>query len=164
VFTLFESLSVLGPWAGAPEWLSMRVFVCGAVAVGLAAVSLLLKGMQKVITLLIAGTLVLGAVWLLEDAWAGRDRILPPELATELDSLARQGLKSAEAQAAWQRLKSEWAAWTGDARSRLAAGGDGARKAVALSVENKAAELRRLGKKSAADELMRFRAKLAPSE
>jgi hypothetical protein len=53
------------------------VLACVAAAVGLAILSLLLKGMQKVITLLIAFAVVLGGVWFVQDAWLGREQILP---------------------------------------------------------------------------------------
>ena len=155
---------MLPAWPGAPEWLSTRVLACAIAAVGLAVLSLLLKGVQKVVALLIAAAVVLGGVWFVQDTWTGREEVLPPELAAELNGLAAQTLDSREAKAAWTGLQAEWARWKGDSRARLASGGDGARAAIARRLEIKAAEFRRQGKKTAADELARFRAEVAPTE
>jgi hypothetical protein len=59
-------------------------------------------------------------------------------------------------------LQSEWGRWTGEAKTRLAAGGDEARATIAKRLDVKAAELRKQGKKAAAEELARMREKVAP--
>ena len=157
-------LSAVPFWADAPEWLSTRVIACVVAAVGLAVLSLLLKGVQKVITLLIAAAIVLGGFWLMQDAWKERAQLLPPELAKELDSLADKALENKEAVAAWEALQKEWAHWSGEAKARLAAGGDPARETIAKRIDAKAAELRRQGKKAAAEELSRLRQKVTPPD
>lgn len=162
LFALFHLAAVPG-WPGAPEWLTTRVAACAVVVVALAVLSLLLKGLQKVITLLIAATIVLGAVWLAQDAFGTRASILPAELEAELDGLAARALENPDAEAAWESAQKEWSRWTGEARAKLSAGGDEARAAVARQVEAKAAELRKQNKKAAADELLRLRNKVMPS-
>jgi hypothetical protein len=164
VFTFLVSAALLQAWPGAPEWLSTRVLACAIVAIGLAVLSLLLKGVQKVIALLIAAAVVLGGFWFVQDAWTAREEILPPELAAELNGLAAQALQNRDAKAAWASMQSEWIRWTGDSRARLVSGGDPARAAIARRLETKAAELRRQGKKAAAEELARLGAKVAPTE
>ena len=163
MFTFLENATWLPAWTGAPDWLSTRVFACGIAAIGLAVLALALKGMQKVITLLMAAALILGAVWFVQDKWKDRQDVLPPDLAVELNALAERTLKSAESRAAWEDLQSGWLRLHGNARARLAGGGDPARAAVAKGLDAKAAELRRNGKKAASEELTRLRTKVAPS-
>jgi hypothetical protein len=164
VISLFHSATTLPAWAGAPEWLSTRVLICAIVAVALAFLGLVLKGMQKIITLLVAAVLILGIAWFVQDTWTGQRGVVPPELSAELNGLAQQALKNPEAKAAWARIQSEWTRLSGDSRARLTVGGDRARMAIAKDLDAKAAELRRNGKKSAADELMRLRSKLVPTD
>ena len=151
-------------WRGAPEWLSTRVLACGVAAIGLAILALLLKGVQKVITLLIALLVVLGGVWFIQDAWVVRAEILPPELAAELNATAEHALENPDAKAAWKAVQAEWARAEGEARKRLTAGGDDARAAIGRRLQTKAAELRRQGKKAAAEEVARLAQKVAPRE
>ena len=162
MFTFLVSAALLPAWPGAPEWLSTRVLACIVAAVGLAILSLVLKGVQKVITLLIALAVVLGGVWFVQDAWMGGDAILPPELAAELDGIANRALANPDAKAAWESLQAEWERLSKEAKARLAAGGDEARASVAKRLDGKAAELRKQGKKAAAEELARMREKVSP--
>ena len=162
VFTFLFIAASLPAWPGAPEWLSTRVLACIVAAVGLAILSLVLKGVQKVITLLIALAVVLGGVWFVQDTWLGREAILPPELAAELDGIADRVLANPEAKAAWGSVQAEWDRLSKEAKARLAAGGDEARESVAKRLDAKAAELRKQGKKAAAEELARMREKVSP--
>jgi hypothetical protein len=164
VFDLLFSAAFHPAWPGAPDWLSTRVLVCGIGAIGLAILALVLKGVQKAITLTIALLVVLGGVWFVQDAWAVRAEILPPELAAELNGAAGRALENPDAKAVWKSLQAEWSRWDKQARNRLAAGGDDARAAIRRRLETKAAELRRQGKKAAAEEVTRFGEKVAPRE
>jgi hypothetical protein len=157
-------MALLPAWPGAPDWLSTRVLACGVAAVALAILSLILKGVQKVITLLIALLVVLRGIWFIQDAWMVREEILPPELAAELNGVAARALETPDARAAWRNIQGEWTHWTGEAKARLAAGGDDARASIARRLDAKASELRRQGRKSAADELARMREKVTPTE
>jgi hypothetical protein len=163
VFTFLISAATHPVWPGAPEWLSTRVLACAAAAVGLAILSLLLKGMQKVITLLMAFAIVLGGVWLVQDAWLAKEQILPPELAAELNGIADRALANPDARAAWVSVQAEWDRLSKEAKARLSAGGDDARATVAKRIDAKATELRKQGKKAAAEELNRMREKVAPA-
>jgi hypothetical protein len=158
-------LSALLPrWAGTPEWLSNRVILCGAVALALLVLSLLLKGLQKVLFLLIIAVACLGLYWLAQDTWHRKNDVLPPQLALEFDGLARRVLVDRDAQAAWKSVQAEWSQLTGEAKLRLQAGGDEARAAVARRLDAKAAELRHQSKKAAAAEVAALRSKVEPNE
>lgn len=130
--------------------------------VGLAVLAVILKGLQKVITLLIAIGIVLGGYWLAQDAWTGQPETLPSELGLELDALAARVLENKDAQAAWDAAQKEWEHWTGEAKARLAAGGEAARETIAKRLDSKVTELRKQGKKTAAEELARMRQKVDP--
>jgi hypothetical protein len=162
VSAIFVCLALLSGLPGAPEWLSTRVFACGVAAVGLLILALVMRGLQKVITLLVIGLIALGGYWLVQDQKSPGAKVMPAELAAELERMAARSLESPEAKAAWETVRKEWERLTGEARARLAAGGDPARSAVARRIEAKAVELRRQGKKAAADELVRLRGKVAP--
>ena len=162
MFTFLVSAASFPAWPGAPEWLSTRVLACIVAAVGLAILSLVLKGVQKVITLLIALAVVLGGVWFVQDAWLGRDAILPPDLSAELDGIAERALANPDARAAWESVQAEWDHLSKEAKARLAAGGDEARASVGKRLETKASELRKQGKRAAAEELTRMRGKVSP--
>lgn len=157
-------LSAVPYWPDAPDWLTTRVLICGLAAVGLFVLSLLLKGLQKVITLLIAVAIVLGGYWLAQDTWMTREDSLPPYLAQELETLATSALENPDAKAAWSALQKDWEHWTGEAKARLASGGEAAREAIAKRIDTKITELRKQGKKAAAEELSRLRHQVTPHE
>ena len=154
----------LSGFAGTPEWLSNRVLICAIIAACLLVLLFLLKGLQKMIAILLAFVVVLGGYWLVQDAWLRKPGVLPPELETELNGLAAQYLHHPEALEAWHSVQEEWESLPSRARVRLSSGGDGARAAVAKRLDEKAAELRRQGQKTAADQLVMFRRKVSPSE
>ena len=156
------SFALLSGLPEAPEWLSTRVFACGVAVVGLLILALVMRGLQKVISVLVAGLIALGTYWLVQDQGSPRAKVIPPELAAELERMAEGELKNPDARAAWEAMVREWGRLNGDARARLAAGGDQARTVVARRIETKAGELRRQGKKTAAEELVRLREKVAP--
>jgi hypothetical protein len=148
--------------AWVPEWVSQKVILCGAAALGLLVLSLLLRGVQKIITLLIAAALLAGGGWFIQDAWPRYRGVLPAELSEELENLANRALQSPQAKAAWAGIQREWSQLKDEPRAKLATGGEGARKAVAARLDAKIAELRREGNKPAADELARLRDKVQP--
>jgi hypothetical protein len=162
VSATFVCFALLSGLPGAPEWLSTRVFACGIAAVGLLILALIMRGLQKVITFLVVGLIALGGYWFVQDQRPPGAKVMPAELAAELERMATRGLEHPDAKAAWETVRKEWERLTGDARARLAAGGDPARSAVARRIDAKAVELRRQGKKAAADELARLREKVAP--
>jgi hypothetical protein len=162
VSATFVCFALLSGLPGAPEWLSTRVIACGVAAAGLLILALVMRGLQKVITFLVIGLIALGVYWFVQDQRSPRVQVMPTELAAELERMAAMGLENPDARAAWETVRREWERLTGDARARLAGGGDSARSAVARRIEAKAVELRRQGKKAAADELVRLREKVAP--
>ncbi len=157
-----DCLAALSGLSWVPGWVSQKVILCGAAAVGLLVLSLLLRGAQKVITLLIAAALVAGGGWLVQDAWPRYRGVLPPELSAELENLASRALQAPQSKAAWASIQREWSQLQAEPRAKLAAGGEGARKAVAARLDAKIADLRREGNKPAADELTHLRDKLQP--
>jgi hypothetical protein len=154
----------LSGFAGTPEWLSNRVLVCAIIAAGLLVLLLLLKGLQKIIAVLLAFVVVLGGYWMVEDAWLNKPGVLPPELQTELNGLAAQFLHHPGALDAWRSVQKELETLPNRARARLSSGGDEARAAIAKRLDEKAGELRRQGQKTASDQLALFRRKVSPAE
>ncbi len=157
-----DYLAALSGLSWVPEWVSQKVVLCGVAAIGLLVLSLLLRGAQKVITLLISAALVVGGGLLIQDAWPRYRGVLPPELSAELESLANRALQAPQSKAAWASIQREWSQLKEEPRAKLTAGGDAARKAVAARLDAKIAELRREGNKPAADELTHLRDKLQP--
>ena len=125
------------------------MLACGAAAVALFILSLLLRGLLKVISLVLVLALIAGAFWFLRDTWKHRAELLPREWA----ALAEHTLDSPKAQAAWQSVQSELAHLSASARERLAAGTDGARRNVQAKLESKARELRKEGSSAEADQI-----------
>ena len=151
-------------FAGAPDWLSREVLICGGAAIGLLVISLLLRGLQKLVSIALAIALVLGAVWFIRDAWKNKEKFLSPTVAAELDSLADKTLHSPQAQAAWASVKNQFSRLTSSSTERAGTASTDSqrREAVASELTTRAATLRREGNKAAADELLRFRDKLRP--
>jgi hypothetical protein len=154
VIPLFADVTALFP--GAPEWVSSKALLCGAAAIGLFVLSLLLRGLQKVVLLCLALALIAGAFWFLQDAWRNKDKFLPPSVAAQLDALADKTLRSPQALAAWDSAKAQFAELTG---SKSAPQGSRER-VIAENLTTRATELRRQGHKTAAEELLRFRDQL----
>ena len=148
-------------WLEGISWASPRVVLCGAVGVVLLVLALLLRGLQKVIMIAAVLSLLLGGYWWFHERWGAPD-VVPRELQAELDRVADRSLKDAEARAAWDTVKREWGHLSGKTKERLLAGGDPARAAIAQRLEAKAAELRKQGKKAAAEEVVKFRREVDP--
>ena len=132
--------------------MSDKVLICGAAAIGLFVISLLLRGLLKVISLVLVIVLIAGAFWFLRDTWEHRAELLPREWT----SLAERTLESPKAKAAWQSLQSELGHLSASARERLAAGTDSARRSVQAKLEAKARELRKEGGNIEADQIARL--------
>jgi hypothetical protein len=141
-------------FSGAPDWLSSQVLICATAAVGLFVLSLLLRGIQKVVTLVLVVVLLVGAFWFLRDAWRNKEKFLSPALSAQLDSLADKTLRSPQAIAAWEAAKKKFAEM---ARSVRPATDEARQNAIAEELTTRAAALRRDGHKTAADELLRMR-------
>lgn len=139
------------------ELFTGRVLACGVAAIALLLISLLLRGMLKLISLALVVVLAAGAFWFLREAWGHRAGFLPREWT----ALAERTLHSPKAQAAWEAVQSELSHVSAGARGRLAAGTDDARRSLAARLESKAAELRKAGNKAEAEELLRLREKFA---
>ena len=142
---------------GWQDLLTDKVIACGVAAIALLLLSLLLRGMLKVISLAIVVVLAVGAFWFLREAWGHRAEFLPREWT----ALADQTLSSPKAQSAWQSVQSELSHASAEARARLSAGTDDARRSLAAKLEAKAAELRKAGSRTEADELLRLREMVA---
>lgn len=149
-------------YPGAPEWLSSKVVLCGAAALGLVVFSLLLKGLQKVISLALALALVLGAFWFLRDAWDHKEKFLPPALAAQLDAVADKTLRSPQAQAAWASVQAQFTKLVMPKTEFATAASldEKRKKVIADELNQRATTLRRAGHRSAADELNRLRDRL----
>ncbi len=134
--------------------MSDKVLACGVAAVALLVLSLLLRGLLKVITLALVVVLAAGTFWFLRDAWIHRDELLPREWA----ALAERTLDSPKARAAWQSVESELAHLSASARAHLAAGTDDARRTVVAKLEARAQKLRKEGNSVEAEQISRFAA------
>ena len=131
------------------HWVSDKVLACGVAAVALFVLSLLLRGLLKVLSLVLVIVLLAGAFWFLRDTWQHRAELLPREWT----ALAERTLDSPKARDAWQSVQSELAHLSASARERLAAGTDGARRNVQAKLEAKARELRKEGSSMEADQI-----------
>jgi hypothetical protein len=139
------------------DWWNMlpdKVLACGIAAVALLILSLLLRGLLKVITLLIVLVLAAGIFWFLRDGTGSQSDTLPHEWTR----LAEHTLDSQKSRAAWQSVQSELAKLSSDARARLAAGTDDARRNVVARLEAKAQKLRKEGNAAEADQIARLAA------
>ncbi len=134
------------------HWVSDRVLWCGIAAVALLVLSLLLRGMLKVITLALFVVLACGAIYFLRDTWEHRSELLPREWA----ALAERTLESPKAREAWQAVQAELGHLSATARERLAAGTDSARRTVQTKLEAKARELRKDGSNAEAEQIARL--------
>ncbi|MEO6741718.1 MAG: hypothetical protein ABIP20_15855, partial [Chthoniobacteraceae bacterium] len=131
------------------HWVSDKVLACGAAAVALFVLSLLLRGLLKVLSLVLVIVLIAGAFWFLRDTWRHRAELLPHEWT----ALADRTLESPKAQIAWQSVQAELGHLSASARERLAAGTDSARRNVQAKLEAKARELRKEGSSAEADQI-----------
>src|SRR5215210_3920034 len=82
------------------ELLSNKVYVCGAAAVVLLVISLLLRGFLKLISLAIVLLLVAGAYWFFRDAPERHGELLPQEWTV----LAGKTLRLPKSQEAWRAV------------------------------------------------------------
>jgi len=118
--------------------------------VALLVLSLLLRGLLKILTLLIVLVLAAGIFWFLRDGVGARSGLLPREWTV----LAERTLDSAKAREAWRSVESELNQLSANAREHLTAGTDGARRTLQAKIEAKARELRKEGSGAEADQLL----------
>ena len=130
------------------------MLACGIAAVALLVLSLLLRGLLKVITLLLVLVLAAGVFWFLRDGLGAQSDALPHEWT----QLAEHTLDSQKARDAWQSVQSELAKLSADARLRLAAGTDDARRVVVAKLEARAQKLRKEGHVEDAGQIARLAA------
>jgi hypothetical protein len=143
------------PHTGAWQLLfTEKVIVCGAAAVALLVVSLLLRGLLKVLTLTLVVILAVGAFFFVREAWVHRSELLPREWT----ALADETLDNAKTRAAWRSILSELSVLSADTQKRLAAGTDDARRTVLTKLETKARDLRKAGSKAEAEQMERLAA------
>ena len=134
--------------------LTDKVLACGIAAVALLVLSLLLRGLLKVITLLLVLVLAAGVFWFLRDGLGVQSDVMPHEWT----KLAEHTLDSQKARDAWQSVQAELAKLSTDARSRLSAGTDDARRIVVAKLEAKAQKLRKEGSAAEAGQVARLAA------
>jgi hypothetical protein len=134
--------------------LTDKVLACGIAAGVLLVVSLLLRGLLKVITLLLVLVLAAGVFWFLRDGLGVRADMLPQEWT----KLAEHTLDSPKARDAWQAVQSELGKLSADAHARIAAGTDDARRMVVAKLEASAQKLRKEGSKAEAEQVARLAA------
>lgn len=131
---------------------SDKVLACGIAAVALLILSLLLRGLLKIITLALVVVLAAGVFWFIRDGWNGRADALPGEWS----ALAAKTLNTQTARDAWHAVEAELSRLSPDLRARLAAGTDDARRVVLAKLEAKARELRKQGNAEEAEQLTRL--------
>ena len=134
------------------DLLTDKVIVCGVAVVALLLLSLLLRGLLKLISLALVLVLAAGMFWFLRDAWSHRSEILPAEWVGAAD----RTLQSPKARAAWRSVQSELSHLSSDARKRLAGGTDDARRTLIDRLDAKARELRKAGNTTEAEELRKL--------
>ena len=139
------------------DLLTDKVLACGVAAIVLLVLSLLLRGLLKVITLLLVVVLAAGSFWFLRDSWKNRSDLLPREWLTLVDGT----LDSPKARAAWQSVESELATLSVSGRAHLAAGTDEARRSVVVKLETRAQKLRKEGSSVEAEQLTRLAARIS---
>ena len=139
------------------HWVSDKVLVCAVAAVALFILSLLLRGLLKVITLVLVLVLAAGGFWFLRDTWNNRSDLLPREWLTLVDAT----LDSPKARAAWQSVESELASLSVSGRAHLAVGTDEARRSVVVKLETRAQKLRKEGSSAEAEQLTRLAARIS---
>lgn len=139
------------------EWLSNKAFACGAAAVVLFIISLLLRGFLKVLSLAIVILLATGTYWFFRDAPERHPELLPQEWA----ALADKTLRLPKSQDAWKSLLTDLSHLSRDSRARLAVGADDARRSLLAKLDTKAAELRKTRHNTEAAELLRLRDAIA---
>jgi hypothetical protein len=138
-------------------WISDKVLACAVAAVALFVLSLLLRGLLKVITLVLVLVAAAGGFWFLRDTWNHRSDLLPREWVKLVDGT----LDSPKARAAWHSVESELAALSASGRAHLAAGTDEARRSVVAKLEARVRELRKEGNNSDAEQLNRLARRIA---
>ncbi len=141
---------------GWQDLVSEKVMACGVAAVVLLVLSLLLRGLLKVITLALVVVLAAGAFWFLRDAWHHRAELLPRDWT----ALAEHTLNSPKARDAWQSLQGEISHLPAEARKKLAAGTDEARHVLVGQLESRAQRLRKEGDGTAAGQVAKLAALL----
>ncbi len=148
--------------AAAPEsngWqhlVSGKVLACGIAVVALLILSLLLRGLLKVISLALVVVLAAGMFWYLRDAWLHKAGLVPRDWAV----LAEQTLNSPKARGVWESLQAEISKLPAEARAKLAAGTDEARRVLIEQLEARARKLRKEGGDAAAGQIAKFAALL----
>ena len=130
------------------------MLACGIAAVALLVLSLLLRGLLKVITLALVVVLAAGVFWFLRDGLGAQSDMLPHEWT----KLADGTLDSQKARDAWQAVQAELAKLSTDARSRLSAGTDDARRVVVAKLQARAQKLRKEGSTAEAEQIAHFAA------
>ena len=139
------------------DLLTNKVIACGVAAVALLLLSLLLRGILKLISIALVLVLAVGMFWFVRDAWSHRSELLPREWIETADKT----LQSPKARTAWRSVQSELSHLSSDARKRLAIGTDDARRSLLGRLESKARELRKAGNTTESEELLRFSELLA---
>lgn len=134
--------------------LTDKVLACGIAAVALLVLSLVLRGLLKVITLAIVVVLSAGVFWFVRDGMGRQEGMLPPEWTR----LADTTLDSQKARDAWKTVQAELGKLSGDARARLSAGTDDARRVVVAKLEAHAQKLRKEGSTAEAGQVARLAA------
>jgi len=138
-------------------WVSDKVLVCAVATVALFVLSLLLRGLLKVITLVLVLVAAAGGFWFLRDTWNNRSDLLPHEWVTLVD----RTLDTPKSRAAWRSVEAELATLSANGRAHLAAGTDEARRSVVSKLEARAQELRKAGNRAEAEQLDRLAARIA---
>jgi hypothetical protein len=139
------------------ELLASKAFACGAAAVVLFIVSLLLRGFLKVLSLAIVILLATGTYWFFRDAPERHAELLPHEWT----ALADRTLRLPKSQDAWKSLLTELSHQSHETRARLAVGADDARRVLLVQLDAKAAELRKTRHGIEAAELKKLRESIA---
>ena len=133
-----------------------RVLACGIAAVALLILSLLLRGLLKLITLAIVLVLAAGIFWFLRDGAGTGKPARPGLLPHAWTDAAEHALDLQKARDAWQSVQAELAKLPATTRTRLAAGTDDARRIAIAKIEARVQKLRKEGNVDEAAQLTRL--------
>jgi hypothetical protein len=146
---LASASATSGGWQ---QLLTDKVIACGAAAIALLVLSLLLRGLVKLVSLALVVVLAAGAFWFFREAWNHRSELLPGEWT----ALADKTLDNPKTRAAWRSVQEELSSLSSDTRKRLVAGTDDARRTVLEKLDARARALRKEGSKAEAAKLDRL--------
>lgn len=158
--TFFETLQYTNFWewfsaAGGGKWPVIIILVV-ILLTGIAWK--VLKGLSRLITLVVAIALVAGSCWVIRYQWDKyKSSMVSPEMQQQVDEMLNFNLQSPEAKEAWQSIKTDVSEILNTAKKQGASATGSVRAAIDVKISQKAADLRKQGKEAAATEIERIK-------